>query len=108
MPTYEPYLIEYNQDTQTFTYNDPWENNDVAYSAHNGQDEIVLHVEQNEPHFSTLSNSIEINDSSNQNNHCNHSNNNLNETNLPENEFNRNQSEMDDRCENDEQVSFTH
>lgn len=101
MPTYEPYLIEYNQDTQTFTYNDPWENTDVAYSAHNGLDEIVLHVEHNEPHSSNLSNSIENNHSSNSN-----SNNDINATNLPENEFNHNQSVMEDQFENDEQVSF--
>ncbi|CRK95575.1 CLUMA_CG009037, isoform B [Clunio marinus] len=46
-PSYSPYLIEYHEDTNTFTYNDPWIEMDNN-SNNNCNTDISLNVEINE------------------------------------------------------------
>lgn len=46
--SYNPYLIAYHEDTNSFTYNDPWVQLDLASHSSNNDNETNLNVTSNE------------------------------------------------------------
>lgn len=45
-PSYNPYLIAYHEDTNSFTYNDPWVQVDQASHSSSNNNEISLNINQ--------------------------------------------------------------